>query len=113
MTPLPWMVDDADTSTTIQGALEDRGFGTARIANGAEALDFLRRDTASCPMLILLDLVMPKMNGWACRRQEGIALRAPQMPVVLSSTNSHWRDPPQLKRMLILLDQMLDRPKPN
>jgi chemosensory pili system protein ChpA (sensor histidine kinase/response regulator) len=54
--------DDADLRETLQMLLEDTGFSVAASANGRAALEHLRGGAR--PRLILLDLMMPEMNGW-------------------------------------------------
>ncbi len=55
--------DDRNVCDLIRAELEDRGYGAAVAFNGREALDYLR-GSAPPPRLILLDLMMPVMNGW-------------------------------------------------
>jgi CheY-like chemotaxis protein len=76
--------DDEDLRTTIQDVLEDQGFAVAMAANGREALEMLMRDESQ-PALILLDLTMPEMDGWAFRREQQKVPRLAQIPVVLFS----------------------------
>ena len=76
--------DDEDLRTIIQDVLEDQGFAVATAANGREALDMLLRGEAE-PALILLDLTMPVMDGWAFRREQQQVPRLAQIPVVLFS----------------------------
>jgi CheY-like chemotaxis protein len=54
--------DDQSIRETIALALEYEGYRVATAANGREALDMLPRMPKPC--LILLDLMMPVMNGW-------------------------------------------------
>ena len=54
--------DEPDLRATLTDLLEMEGFAVASAANGAEGLDML--DQAGPPCLILLDLMMPVMNGW-------------------------------------------------
>ena len=54
--------DDADIRECMQLALEDEGYDVVTAANGAEAEAELERIGDPCVML--LDLVMPVMNGW-------------------------------------------------
>ena len=54
--------DDADLRETLQMLLEPNGFQVATAANGRAALEHLR--SGARPGLILLDLMMPQMNGW-------------------------------------------------
>ena len=59
--------DDADIRSYLAEILEDEGYEVARAADGAEALDRLRANTP--PSAILLDLMMPVMDGWQFRRE--------------------------------------------
>jgi len=54
--------DDASIRMTIQLALEMEGFTVCTASHGQEALTQLSQMKAPC--LILLDLMMPIMNGW-------------------------------------------------
>ncbi|HEY2744620.1 MAG TPA: response regulator [Polyangia bacterium] len=54
--------DDADIRECVQLALEGEGFDVVTAANGAEAEEELAHMDEPCVML--LDLMMPVMNGW-------------------------------------------------
>ena len=53
--------DDADVLEAMQLVLEDSGYEVLVAAEGSKALDLLRKGAA--PSVILLDLMMPGMNG--------------------------------------------------
>lgn len=53
--------DDLDTAKLIQAFVETKGFSTVIASNGLEALEKVEQDI---PDLILLDLKMPKMDGF-------------------------------------------------
>jgi two-component system response regulator MprA len=53
--------DDPDILQTLALCLSTEGYGVVMAANGQEALDVLRREK---PAVILLDLMMPIMDGW-------------------------------------------------
>jgi CheY-like chemotaxis protein len=55
--------DDADTRELIVELLHDDGYAVVSAGNGREALD-ASRGLAGAPSIILLDLMMPIMNGW-------------------------------------------------
>ena len=76
--------DDDDIRVDLADILRGEGYEVATASNGQEALDWLR-DHGQTVSLILLDLMMPIMNGWDFRgRQlEEPALMA--IPVVLLS----------------------------
>jgi CheY-like chemotaxis protein len=79
--------DDHLIRQVIAEALEEEGFEVVEAANGKEALEALARVR---PSLILLDLMMPVMNGWEFRRAQ---LENPQIAdipvVVLSALKEH------------------------
>lgn len=54
--------DDHDIRETFRQLLEMEGYDVLTAANGKEGLDVLKREAQ--PGLILLDLMMPVMNGW-------------------------------------------------
>src|SRR5215207_4551058 len=57
--------DDADLRESLAEALEEAGYTVERAGNGQEALQALRaQDDRQRPSVILLDLLMPVMNGW-------------------------------------------------
>lgn len=75
------VVDDQEAiRDTLETALDDEGFSVETAANGQEALDVLARWQ---PNVILLDLMMPVMDGWAfCAEQRRTGST---VPVVLLS----------------------------
>ena len=77
------VVDDhEDIRETLQIALDDEGFVVQCAANGQEALDILDRWQ---PCVILLDLMMPVMDGWAFRAEQQRRQDGEAAPVVLLS----------------------------
>jgi CheY-like chemotaxis protein len=53
--------DDADLRLTLRMALEDAGFEVIEAADGMATLDTLTHSPT--PLVVLLDLLMPKMSG--------------------------------------------------
>ncbi len=76
--------DDADISEAIVATLEDNGYSVLTATNGQDALDKLRR-TTTLPNLILLDLMMPVMDGWQFRAAQTSDPLLAVVPVVLLS----------------------------
>jgi CheY-like chemotaxis protein len=75
--------DDDDVRDNLALLLEIRGYSVAKAANGRQALDLLVQ--AGAPCLLLLDLMMPVMDGWQLRAE---LLKDPflaRIPVVLLS----------------------------
>ena len=59
------------------------GFDAAAVANGREALEYLH--SASPPNVILLDLMMPVMDGWEFRRRQQADPEIAPVPVIVLS----------------------------
>ena len=82
--------DDADIRETLSLILEDEGYDVQSAADGAAALAVLRSGPA--PDVILLDLMMPVMNGWQFRDAQLKDLAFASVPVVVLSADSSLRD---------------------
>ena len=88
--PILIVDDDLDIREMLAEALQDQGFGVVTAANGLEAAKLIR-SMASPPSLILLDLMMPVMDGYAfLRERSGDSLLA-SIPVAII-TASHRVD---------------------
>jgi CheY-like chemotaxis protein len=74
--------DDAQTSEGLALVLEMAGYDTRTAANGVEAIQESRTWQ---PDLILLDLVMPLMDGWSFRKQQMEDRTLADIPVVILS----------------------------
>jgi CheY-like chemotaxis protein len=73
--------DDEGIRETVQLALQMENHTTALAADGGEALDWLGRHGPPC--LILLDLMMPFMDGWQVIERLRHDDRLAQVPVVI------------------------------
>jgi DNA-binding response OmpR family regulator len=58
--------DDEDVREMLAFTLRSRGYAVEVVTNGSGALEALERER---PCLMILDLVMPVMNGWAVLAQ--------------------------------------------
>src|SRR5262249_19558825 len=81
--------DDDDIRETIISLLEDEGIGAAGAINGEQALTYLRG--TSPPSFILLDLMMPIMDGPQFRAEQVRDGRLAAIPVVVLSGHAHAR----------------------
>jgi CheY-like chemotaxis protein len=94
--------DDPDIRQTIRMILQSQGFQVAIAADGREALDQLAVEPEPC--LILLDLLMPTMNGWQFRAAQLQDSRLATFPVVVMSAT------PNLEDAAIHADALLQKP---
>lgn len=75
--------DDPLIRETLMELLQDEGFGAASASNGEQALEWLR--THERPHAILLDLMMPVMNGWEFRQEQQEDPALAEIPMVVVS----------------------------
>ena len=76
--------DDPDIRATLCDALDDHGYSPVGTANGVEALEYLR-GPGERPCLILLDLMMPVMDGQTFRAEQRADPTLAEIPVVVIS----------------------------
>jgi CheY-like chemotaxis protein len=82
--------DDPDIREAISSALSDEGYQVTGASNGREALAQLRGQTR--PSLILLDMMMPEMDGWRFRLELKKLPELASIPVVILSAHGNVRD---------------------
>lgn len=75
--------DDHDILMSLQDALEMEGYNVATASTGREALESLKEGLR--PDLILLDLMMPDISGWAFRAWQRKHPEFSSIPVVVVS----------------------------
>jgi CheY-like chemotaxis protein len=81
-TPVLVIDDDSDARTLLELALSAEGYLVRSAVNGADALRVLRRWR---PHVILLDLAMPVMDGFAFRAAQLLDPRLAKIPVICVS----------------------------
>ena len=75
--------DDPELLEGLSELLESEGHQVRRARHGLEALGFLR--AGQRPNLILLDLMMPIMNGWQFRQEQRMDSELAKIPIVVIS----------------------------
>lgn len=81
------VVDDDPAVRKILGEiLREEGYEVIELTNGQAALDRLR--SGARPDLILLDLMMPVLDGWQFRNQQLLDPALAEIPVVAMSAGS-------------------------
>lgn len=117
--------DDDEVRATLQDILEEEGFPTLVAADGRQAMALLQQ-ADPVPSLILLDLVMPVMDGWAFRRAQQRDPRLAAIPVVAFSAHldagdpvaslgvtARMRKPLRLEGVVTLVEQLYKTREPN
>ena len=84
------IVDDSPTDVHVmQKALEQHGFRTAAAADGSEGLRLARE---MHPDLILMDIVMPGVNGFQATRELANDPQTRKIPVIMVTSKSQESD---------------------
>ena len=95
--------DDDDVRDVLIMLLTIIGFETQEATNGKQALELMRE---SLPDLIVLDLMMPVMNGWTFRSEQKKIPGARDIPVIILSA----RRPPFRAGEALDAAEMLPKP---
>lgn len=81
--PILVVEDDPDVRDALVVLLEDEGYATESVSDGHEALVRLRE--SSPPSLVLLDLMLPVMDGFEFRVQQLQDPSVADIPVIVFS----------------------------
>jgi CheY-like chemotaxis protein len=79
--------DDLDVRSVIAEILAEEGYSVATASNGREALERLAGGV--CASMILLDLMMPEMDGWEFRRRQLTDPAIASLPVVVFTAHAN------------------------
>lgn len=100
--------DDCDLADVIVEVLQTEGYRLRYAPDGRAALTLLAE--SNLPDIILLDLMMPNMNGWEFRAAQLVDPRLAKIPVVvLSATGERARpiDAAMVMRKPVTLEALL------
>jgi CheY-like chemotaxis protein len=75
--------DDLDIRDAISDVLQEEGYRVATAETGRQALECLRE--GPLPDVILLDLMMPVMDGWEFRKEQAREPSWASIPVIVLS----------------------------
>ena len=103
--------DDGALRSAICSVLDDAGYGVQGARDGRDALELLRNESRPC--LILLDLMMPRMNGWELDERMQADPRLATFPVLFTSafppsfapTSRFIAKPFDLDRLLAIVEE--------
>src|SRR5246127_1128884 len=113
--PTVLVVDDnTDAVDALGQILEYEGYTVGTAYDGREALEYLRGHPT--PDLIVLDLMMPVMNGWELRAELAKVPAFAKVPIVVMTAlaqaakieaDAIVAKPIDLKRLLLIMDRLL------
>ncbi|MEO6458422.1 MAG: response regulator [Chloroflexia bacterium] len=82
--------DDFAIRDSLSQLLEGEGFQVSSVADGQEALNYLLQSPER-PCLILLDLMMPGVDGWHFRHRQKQYPAFASIPVAIISAHPNFR----------------------
>lgn len=99
--------DDAGIRETLVQILEWEGYDAVGLVDGQQALDHLRTATV-LPALVLLDLMMPRMDGYTFRERQLADPRLAHIPVAVISAAPYLPEKAQQLRVARFLNKPFD-----
>lgn len=97
--------DDSDVAKMLQIYFESQGYDSVAVARGEEALEICRR---KLPNLVILDIVLPDIDGYeVCRRLRG-NLRTSHIPIIFLTQKDERRD--QIAGLELGADDYITKP---
>jgi DNA-binding response OmpR family regulator len=110
--------DELAILEALQEVLSSEGYAVSTASNGAEGL---QRATEERPDLVLLDLMMPIMDGWEMLRRMQEDTQLQHVPVIVMSAGRvspgelkglyFLAKPFDLDRLLVLVEQQTRQPQ--
>ncbi len=97
--------DDAELRAALRDVLTLAGYSVVAVDNGQEALDYLRQ--VLHPSFVVLDLVMPVMDGWAFLEEKNADPALESIPVIVISGQQGIAERVGAERAL-LVDKPID-----
>ena len=91
--PVLVIEDDADVRDLLSGRLRTAGYPVVGVGTGEEGVAHASQQT---PSLVILDLLLPGIDGWEALRQIRASAPGIQVPVVVSviapgAPRTRWR----------------------
>jgi CheY-like chemotaxis protein len=107
--------DDQDIRDSLRMLLEDEGYEVQTAADGAEAVATMR---AEAPCFVILDLMMPVMDGWEVAGRMNDDEQLADIPVCVVTATPEWAPcnsdcvmakPVDVPRLLQLVQERCDQ----
>jgi CheY-like chemotaxis protein len=83
--------DDRDIRESLRRLLEEEGFEVSTCPDGQRALETLQAPGGARPDLVVLDLMMPVMDGWQFRARQRADPGLAGIPVLAISANTNLK----------------------
>ncbi len=99
--------DDKSISESFTEILREYGYEVRAAMNGEEALEYLS-SVKDLPAMILLDIMMPVMDGYEFRERQLKLPRLAQIPTVVLSADGHIQEKSQRLSVAHFLKKPVD-----
>ena len=99
--------DDDDIREVLETVAQRAGFETATARHGLEALRYLRQHDER-PSVILLDLMMPIMDGNSFLERRDASMKEIPVVVLTAKTDPHVPEGVQVLRKPVSMELVLD-----
>ena len=93
--------DDGDIRSLLETALILEGYQVETAINGQDALETLRKSVDK-PNLIVLDLMMPVMDGWRFLEIQSQVVELKNIPTIIVSATSQKKMPEPSSTQVVL-----------
>ena len=91
-----WVEDDKLLSNILSKKFENTGYSLTRVDDGDKAFEYLSKEI---PDIIILDIILPKMNGLDVLQKIKMDERLRKIPVIMLSNMSKQGDIEKAKRL--------------
>jgi CheY-like chemotaxis protein len=100
--------DDADVRETLAELLQGEGYSVETVEHGRAALEWLSHGEVPC--IMLLDLMMPVMNGWEVLEQvrQDATLADLRIAVITAASRQKPAGADELLSKPVNIDRLLD-----
>ncbi len=108
MTAVMIVEDDDEIRELLAEMLADRGYLVSTARHGKDALELLRAKPQ--PNIVLLDLMMPVMDGWQLRAEMLADPKLASIPVIIVSGAADLQDGSEMLKAARLLTKPVKWP---
>lgn len=81
--------DEAQLALAVKIRLQSKGYQVTTVSDGRSALEAALADK---PDLILLDVMMPNMDGYSCLRELNAKLGRGKVPIIILTARDRMKD---------------------
>ena len=81
--------DEEQLALAVKIRLQSKGYTVLTAPNGQVALELILKER---PDLVLLDVVMPVMDGYSCLREMNVKIGRGKIPVIILTARERMKD---------------------